>query len=185
MIVKTSRKIGPRKIDSKTLLDEYVAKELSRRQLVGGMMFAGAGIALGGCTEMKVIQQEGTPPGETPPGEDPNNPDGTTNPDPTKPPPGKHLTGMGYDASSRSKALEAALAETVGLSQIKAGQSVYLRVNANSGDLYPYSTSPDTLLRIGGLLKEGEKASASRSIHRINFVSVVSCPTSINWVNPS
>jgi uncharacterized protein (DUF362 family) len=37
---------------------------------------------------------------------------------------------------------------------IKAGQSVYLRVNSNSGDLYPYSTSPDTIIQIGGMLRD-------------------------------
>ena len=60
------------------------------------------------------------------------------------------IVGMGYDESDRNKALQAALAETVGLSMIKPGQSVYLRVNSNSGDVYPYSTSPDTLLAVGG-----------------------------------
>jgi uncharacterized protein (DUF362 family) len=97
-----------------------------------------------------VVQEPGGPaPAPTGTGEpDPNNP--------MKTPPktGSHLVGMGYDATDRNKALQAALAETIGLGMIKAGQSVYLRVNSNSGDVYPYSTSPDTILAIGGMLKD-------------------------------
>jgi uncharacterized protein (DUF362 family) len=150
MIIKTSRKTGGRVIsDSKTLTDEFVAKELSRRQMVQAVMLgtvgAMAGSSLVGCTTTVITEG-----GQTPPA---TNPDGTPA-DPNKPAAGKHLVGLGYDASDRNAALQAALAETIGLGMIKAGESVYLRINSNSGDVYPYSTSPDTLLAIGGMLKD-------------------------------
>lgn len=153
MHIKTSRKSGARTLDSRSLQEEFVAKELSRRQMVQGVMLATVGTWLGaaglaGCTQTTV--KEENPGGPTPagtgtaPGTDPNTP----------PKGGTHLVGMGYDAADRSKALQAALAETIGLGMIKSGQSVYLRINSNSGDEYPYSTSPDTLLAIGGMLKD-------------------------------
>jgi uncharacterized protein (DUF362 family) len=153
MYIKTSRKSGGRTIDSDSLRAEFAAKELSRRQMVKSVMAATVGTWIGasalGCTET-VVQTETTPPGgTTPPGETPADPNA-----PAKPPAGKHLVGMGYDDADRNKALQASLAETIGLGMIKAGQSVYLRINSNSGDEYPYSTSPETLLAIGGMLKD-------------------------------
>lgn len=156
MNIKTSRKTGARILDrsqSKTLVDEYVAKELSRRRMLAGVLGLGA-MSLGapsliGCSSSSTSTP--TPPGggngETPEGTDPNNPGGTTGGT-------KHLTGLGYDESDRAAALTAALAETVGLSMIKPGESVYLRINSNSGDPYPYSTSPDTLIQVGNLLND-------------------------------
>ncbi len=156
MHIKTSRKSGGRIIESRSLTDEFVAKELSRRQMVQGVMlatvgtlFSGAGAAgLAGCTET-IVKNEPTGPAPAGTGTTPGG-------DPTKPPAtgGNHLVGMGYDEGDRSKALHAALAETIGLGMIKSGQSVYLRINSNSGDEYPYSTSPATLLAIGGMLKD-------------------------------
>jgi uncharacterized protein (DUF362 family) len=151
MHIKTSRKSGGRTIDSKTLTEEFVAKELTRRQMVQSVMAATVGTwmgasALAGCTETVVKTEDGTP-GPAPVGTAPVEPN-------VPPEPGKHLVGMGYDETDRNKALQAALAETIGLGMIKAGQSVYLRINSNSGDEYPFSTSPDTLLAIGGMLKD-------------------------------
>lgn len=150
MFIKTSRKTGGRVIsDSRTLVDEFVAKELSRRQMVQAVMLgtvgALAGSSLLGCTTTTTEQA---------PAPGPNaNPDGTpVVPDPAST--GKHLVGLGYDQADRNAALTAALAETIGLGMIKPGQSVYLRINSNSGDLYPYSTSAATLLAIGGMLKD-------------------------------
>lgn len=155
MFIKTSRKSGGRTIDSKSATDEFVAKELTRRQMVQSVMLATVGTWLGvsglaGCTTTTTVQEPGT----TPPA-----PTGTSEPDPndpSKPAPkvGSHLVGMGYDEADRNKALQAALAETVGLSMIKPGDSVYLRVNSNSGDVYPYSTSPDTIIAVGNMLKD-------------------------------
>jgi uncharacterized protein (DUF362 family) len=148
MHIKTSRKTGsPRIVASKGLADEFAAKELSRRQMVQAVMLGTVGTWLGasgllGCSSKSVAQgsSSGTAPGVDPDGGSPAG--------------GQHLVGMGYDEADRNKALEAALAETIGLGMIKAGQSVYLRVNSNSGDVYPYSTSPDTLLAIGGMLRD-------------------------------
>ncbi len=155
MHIKTPRKSGGRVIQSRTLADEFVAKELSRRQMVQSVMFATVGTWLGsaglaGCTTTTVKSGGGnqTPaPGDTTPGD-------TTPGDATPGATTKHLVGMGYHETDRAAALEAALAETIGLGMIKAGESVYLRVNSNSGDVYPYSTSPDTLIAIGGMLKD-------------------------------
>src|SRR4029078_7054944 len=110
-----------------------------------GTWLGAAGLA--GCTNTVTKTEPGTP---TPA------PTGTGEPDPNGPPPaaGKHLVGMGYDATDRNKALQAALAETIGLGMIKAGQHVSPRSNSNSGDFYPFSTSPDTILAIGGMLKD-------------------------------
>ena len=149
MHIKTSRKAGPRTIESKVLADEFAEKELSRRQMVQAVMLGTVGTWLGsagllGCATKTVVRNDGSSGGA--PGGDAG--DGETTPTT------KHLVGMGYDPSDRNVALEAALAETIGLGMIKAGQSVYLRVNSNSGDVYPYSTSPDTILAIGGMLRD-------------------------------
>lgn len=147
MFIKTSRKSGGRILESKDLVDEFVAKELSRRQMIQSVLAGSAAMWLGGaalgCTSTTVV------PGNTSGSSGDPNP----NPDPGNAPVG-HLTGMGYDASDRNKALEAALKETIGLGMIKAGQSVYLRVNSNSGDVYPYSTAPETIIAIGGMLRD-------------------------------
>jgi uncharacterized protein (DUF362 family) len=143
MLLKTSRKSGPpRIVTSQSLVDEYVAKEMSRREMVQKVMLGTLGAGLAACTTTTVKEEQV-----------PNNGTGTTPEQPGTETP-KHLVGLGYDEADRNVALEAALAETIGLGMIKAGQSVYLRVNANSGDPYPYSTSPDTIKAIGGMLQD-------------------------------
>lgn len=148
MHIKTSRKTGGRILDSKSLVEEVAAKEISRRQMVQAVMLGTVGTWLGarglmGCST--TTTQNGAGSSGAPSAEDAG---GSSTPQ------SAHLVGMGYDEGDRAKALEAALAETIGLGMIKAGQSVYLRVNANSGDLYPYSTAPETILQIGGMLKD-------------------------------
>ena len=59
MHIKTSRKTGRRIIDSKSLVDEFAAKELSRRQMVQAVMLGTVGTWLGasglaGCTTKTV-----------------------------------------------------------------------------------------------------------------------------------
>lgn len=155
MFIKTSRKTGGRILTSKDLVDEFVAKELSRRQMAKAVLAASAAAWLGGsalgCTTTTTVQgsngSSGDPGSSGNPGQQPGTSSGT--------PAGKgHLVGMGYDENDREAALKAALAETIGLGMIKAGQSVYLRVNSNSGDYYPYSTAPETIIAIGGLLRD-------------------------------
>src|SRR3954468_21954642 len=98
MFIKTSRKTGGRTLDSQSLTDEFVAKELTRRQMVQSVMLATVGTWLGasglaGCTSTTTVQEPGgSTPAPAPTGEpDPN--------DPMKNPPktGSHLVGMGYD----------------------------------------------------------------------------------------
>jgi uncharacterized protein (DUF362 family) len=66
----------------------------------------------------------------------------------------QHLVGVGYHETNQITALNNALEQTIGLDHIQRGDSVYLRVNSNSGDFYPYSTSPLTLAAIGGMLHD-------------------------------
>jgi len=137
MLLKTSRKTGGRVVTSKDLVDEFVAKEMSRRQMVLGAMAA----SLAACTTT-TVKEEPASPGDQKPADD------------GKPAGGTHLVGFGYDEGDRDAALQAALKETIGLGMIKAGQSVYFRINSNSGDPYPYSTSPDTLISVGNMLRD-------------------------------
>lgn len=143
MLTKTSRKSGGRTIDDRSLVDEYAAKELSRRQMVQAVMLGTVGLAA--CTTTTITEEQAPGTGS---------PNGTGDGSGTDAAKQQHLVGMGWDETDRNKALEAALAETIGLGMIKAGQSVYLRVNANSGDPYPYSTSPDTIIAVGGMLRD-------------------------------
>jgi uncharacterized protein (DUF362 family) len=64
-----------------------------------------------------------------------------------------HLVGAGYN-DDHIMAAEAALAETAGFDFVKRGQRVYLKVNTNSGDPYPYSTSPDMIRWVVGKIRD-------------------------------
>jgi uncharacterized protein (DUF362 family) len=140
MLIKTLRRTGGRILEDRVLQEEYRARELSRRAMMQSMLVAGG--ALGGLAC-----------GSTPAngGASSSSSGGATDGGVT---PQGHLVGMGYDATDRAAALGAALKETVGLGMIKKGQSVYLRVNSNSGDPYPYSTAPETIAVIGGMLRD-------------------------------
>jgi uncharacterized protein (DUF362 family) len=140
-----SRKSGGRTIESRDLLDEYLAKDLSRRNLRQGALAAAA--LIGGGTDPA--------PGPPPPraGASPDvTPDAT--PDVMMPPPRvRHLVGMGQN-DDHIMAAEAALAETHDFDFIQSGQRVYLKVNTNSGDPFPYSTSPDMIRWVVGKIRE-------------------------------
>ena len=115
-----------RTIKSQVLLDEFRAKELNRRNFIQRVALASAGGAtLGGL------------PGCTP------TVDGSDDDD--TPAPVDHLLGVGGGEGYKS-ALEAAMNETVardGLAGVvNSGDTVFLKVNSNSGDYYPYSTRP-------------------------------------------
>jgi len=150
MLLKTSRKTGGRVLSSEALAAEFTAKELSRRQMVQAVLAGASAFALGGAaacsTNVTPAPGSGAPNG--------GNPSSSGGPADAGASKAQHLVGMGYHESDREAALRAALEETIGLGMIKAGQSVYLRVNSNSGDVYPYSTSPETLLAIGGMLRD-------------------------------
>jgi uncharacterized protein (DUF362 family) len=149
----TSRKSGGRVLESRSLVEEFVAKEISRRQMVKSVMLATVGTWLGAAGLAGCGASSGG-------GDGSNGSSGSSGPGTSSgssgagTPKNAHLVGMGSHESDRDQALKAALAETIGLGMIKPGQSVYLRVNSNSGDPYPYSTSPDTLLAIGGMLRD-------------------------------
>ncbi|MBJ95288.1 MAG: hypothetical protein CMP23_12570 [Rickettsiales bacterium] len=113
---------------SSELTELFRHKELSRRRFVARAATIGAGLplaaALPGCTT-------------------------STEPEPTAPPT-NYLVGMA-SGDQYTSTLRAALNETVGREQlgfIETGETVYLKVNSNSGDYYPYSTRPKMVQRL-------------------------------------
>lgn len=115
----------------RSLVREFQAHEMSRRKLLG--LGVAAAIGLGGCAGARDDEATGASEDELR---------------------SRSAVGVGHDAASLEKAIDAALAETLGLSEIRAGDSVYLKVNTNSGDPAPYSTSPALLAHLGGLLRD-------------------------------
>jgi len=114
-----------RTIHSATLLDEWRAKELTRRNFISRAALAGGAAAvLPGCD----VEPESEPE-----------------------PAVDYLVGMGSD-DSYNNAVWYALQETVArdnLAFIEEGATVYLKVNSNSGDWYPYSTRPRMVELVG------------------------------------
>jgi len=150
--VITSHKSGGRVIDSTDLQQEYLAKELNRRQILQGALAAASLTAACGTS---------SPTGGVAPAQDAAT--GTdaamAQPDvpPAQPdvPPARttHLVGAGYD-DDHVRAVELAMEQTIGFSRIQRGQRVYLKVNTNSGDPFPYSTSPDVIRWVVQRLRE-------------------------------
>jgi len=119
-------------IRSKDLVQEFREKELTRRRFVRGAATFGAALplasALPGCVTTTRVDDD----------------DDTT--------PTNHLVGMAT-GDQYTATLRAALDETVGRNQlefIQPGDTVYLKVNSNSGDYYPYSTRPKMVERMTG-----------------------------------
>jgi uncharacterized protein (DUF362 family) len=130
-----------RVIDAPSLVEEFHARELSRRALIKNALAVSAGAALVGCSNGRDGGTDGgtgTPDGGTLPA------DAGTD---AGPPP-SHLVGMGYHETDYFAALDAALAETVGLSFIRPGDTVYFKVNCNNFDLYPHSTKPELIVEL-------------------------------------
>ena len=117
----------PKTIRSRVLTDEYLAHELGRRQFI-----AAAGAALvAGCSSQQVSNSEGAEEEA-------------------------FLVGIG-GGSSHKAAVENALSLTIGrdgLSFIQSGDVVYLKVNTNSGDPYPYSTNPKLVEMVAGWARD-------------------------------
>lgn len=129
------RKSGGRVIESRDLADEYLAKELNRRRLLQGALAVGAaGLGAAGCGDNTNPGGGGGGGGGTDAGTRADVPPMRTT----------HLVGMGH-SEDHVEALDRALAETTGFDFVQRGQRVYLKVNTNSGDAFPYSTSPDTI----------------------------------------
>lgn len=155
------RKSGGRVIQSRDLMQEYLEKDLSRRRLLQGAL-AAAAVATG-CG---AAGSNPSPPPGPDAGTPTDRPTPTDNPAPQDNPPARmtHLIGMGQH-DDHVMAAEAALAETTGFDFIQRGQRVYLKVNTNSGDPYPYSTSPDLIRWVVGKIRErgGEPFIGDRS----------------------
>jgi uncharacterized protein (DUF362 family) len=153
MFFKRSSKTGGRILDDKGLVDEFVSKELSRRQMVQAVMLGTVGTWLGASG----LAACGAPTGNNP-GDGGTMGDGgamgDAAPQDSGPPRMPHLVGMGYSETSQEEAVRRALDETVGLGMIRRGDSVYFKVNTNSGDPFPYSTSPELILQLGGMLRD-------------------------------
>ena len=116
-------------IRSKDLVQEFHEKEMSRRRFVRSAATVGAGLPLVSATGCI-----------TPAPSDDDDSSEVTN----------YLVGMAT-GDQYTATLRAALDETVGRNQlgfIGSGDTVYLKVNSNSGDYYPYSTRPKMVERI-------------------------------------
>ena len=140
-------------ITSASLIQEFREKELSRRSLLRNTLAGSAGLAAaglvgcatpGGPDGMGGIlgvggKADGDDGGSADAGVDGAFEDAGT---------AAHLVGMGWGETDDDylAALDNALAETIGLSFIQPGDTVYFKVNCNNGDLYPHSTQP-TLIR--------------------------------------
>lgn len=116
-----TKPVKGRTLRSRELTELFAAKELSRRQFIARASTAGAGSALlAGC---------------------PTAPDPDPDPDPVV----NYLVGLGAGDGYKT-ALEAAMNETIardGLANVVSeGDVVFLKVNSNSGNEYPYSTRP-------------------------------------------
>ena len=142
----TSGKTGGKVIDSRELLQEYQEKDLSRRHLLLGALAAAT--AAVGC---------GSNNGTTP---TPASDGGTTDAPAVDAPAADvpvvrptHLVGLGQH-DDHTMAAELALRETAGFDFVQSGQRVYLKVNTNSGDPFPYSTSPDMIRWVVGKVRE-------------------------------
>ena len=157
------RKSGGRTIDAPGLVDEFRARELSRRDLLQGAI-TGSAVFLGGsligCGSDRDGRGAGTDaggPGDAGGGTDSGPADAGVDAAPRP----LHLVGMGYSETSGIEAMDAALAETIGLSFIAPGDTVYFKVNCNNGDDYPHSTSPDVIVELAQRCRD---AGASRII---------------------
>ena len=129
--VITSHKSGGRVIDSTDLQQEYLAKELNRRQILQGALAAasltaacGTSSPTGGVTPAQDAAT-GTDAAMAQPDVPPAQPD-------VPPARTTHLVGAGYD-DDHVRAVELAMEQTIGFSRIQRGQRVYLKVNTNSG----------------------------------------------------
>lgn len=153
--VFTSRKSGGQVIDSKDLQQEYLEKELNRRQILQGALAIAATTAacgsssptgnIGGGSDAGVADSGG--------GSDAGAADVPQTPTDVPPARVQHLVGVGHD-DDHARAIELALEQTVGFSRITRGQRVYLKVNTNSGDPFPFSTSPDAIRYVVGRLRD-------------------------------
>lgn len=141
-------------VDSEDLRQEYREKELSRRAILQGALAAAAVAACGSDpAPNNTVADSGTTVDSGTPDAGQSAVDSGTTVDvpPARTP---HLVGLGWHESDHVEAARRALEETLGLGMISRGQTVYLKVNTNSGDAYPYSTSPELIRWVVGLLRD-------------------------------
>lgn len=139
-------------VDSEDLRQEYREKELSRRAILQGALAAAALAACGDNASTGTPNptvDAGTTPTDTGAG-----PVDSGAPEDVPPARTPHLVGLGWHESDHVAAARLALEETLGLGMITRGQTVYLKVNTNSGDAFPYSTSPEIIRWVVGLLRD-------------------------------
>lgn len=149
-MLRRASKTGGRVLKDNGLVDEFLAKEMSRRQMVQSVMLGAVATWLG-TSALSACSGPSPRPAD---GGSTNDAAAADSNQDTPQPRMPHLVGMGYHESSQEEAIRAALAETIGLGMIRRGDSVYLKVNTNSGDPFPYSTSPELILQIGGMLRD-------------------------------
>jgi uncharacterized protein (DUF362 family) len=136
-------------IVSEILAQEFRAKELSRRSLLSSVLKGSAGLAtagLVGCATPSGPETAGYGGlGGKADGDDGGAGDAGVDPDAeTDAGSASHLVGMGWSETDAEylTAFDRALEQTMGLSFIQPGDTVYFKVNCNNGDLYPHSTQP-------------------------------------------
>jgi uncharacterized protein (DUF362 family) len=144
-------------IDAPSLLAEFQARELSRRAMLktaiaGSAALAGGTLVACGGPARGPLADAGSD------GASDAGPDAVEDTEP--PPPVTHLVGMGYDADYMT-AFDAAMSETINLSFIEPGDTVYFKVNCNNGDLYPHSTNPALIVELANRCRD---AGATRII---------------------
>lgn len=159
------RKSGARDLSgSRDVMQEYLAKELTRRGLLQGAL---ASAALVGCGSDNgaITTQPGADASTGADAAADVTTDAAADVTPDAPPKRTpHLVGMGKH-DDHVMAAELALQETHGFDFIQRGQRVYLKVNTNSGDPFPYSTSPDMIRWVVGKIRDrgGEVLIGDRS----------------------
>lgn len=152
--ILTARKTDGRTIVSRDLTQEYLEKEMSRRHLLQGVLAAAALAGCGSSDSTTPARDAGVDRPATPPTDVPAAPNDTGAPvDTAPPPPTRHLVGIGQN-DDQIMAAELAATQMGGFDFVQRGQTVYLKVNSNSGDPYPYSTSPEMLRWVIGKLHD-------------------------------
>lgn len=154
-------------VRSKDLVDAWIEREVSRRTLLRGALASAAALALGttGCRGDGSAEAQTAAEGAA--GESPESPGGTANAHaeaeraPSDDSGRSTSTSVGTDhlvAIARNDdpvdAMDAALAAVGGLDFISAGDTVYFKVNSNSGDPYPHSTSPALIVALAARCRD-------------------------------
>ncbi len=148
-------------IDAPSLVQEFRARELSRRKLLEGAvassaLLIGAGIGCAGSgdrgtdgvrPDAGVAEDSGASADSGTP-MDAGLQDTGEVLDAGPPGPAGHLVGMGFSETDYIGALDAAFAASMDLSFVSPGDSVYFKVNCNNGDLYPHSTRPELIREV-------------------------------------